>query len=41
MKRTLAERVVFYAQDRAGMQAQPALALVGGRKVFAPLLFKN
>jgi hypothetical protein len=34
-------RVVFYAQDRAGMQAQPALVLVGGRKVFVPLLLKN
>jgi hypothetical protein len=33
-------RVVFYAQDRAGMQAQPALVIVGGRKVFVPFVNK-
>ncbi len=33
-------RVVFYAQDRAGMQAQPALVLVGGHKVYVPLISK-
>jgi hypothetical protein len=37
---TGAYRVVFYAQDRAGMQAQPAVLLVGGRKVYAPLIRK-
>jgi hypothetical protein len=35
---TGAYRVVFYAQDRGGMQAQPALVIVGGRKVYVPLV---
>jgi hypothetical protein len=33
-------RVVFYAQDRAGMQAQPALVIVGGHKVYVPFVRK-
>jgi len=37
---TGAYRVVFYAQDRAGMQAQPTVVLVGGRKVFVPFVRK-
>ncbi len=31
-------RVVFYAQDRASMQAQPAIVIVGGHKMFMPLI---
>jgi hypothetical protein len=32
--------VVFYAQDRGGMQAQPALVIVGGHKVYVPFVRK-
>jgi hypothetical protein len=38
---TGAYRVVFYAQDRAGMQAPPVLAIVGGRKVYLPRIFAD
>jgi sugar lactone lactonase YvrE len=31
-------RVVFYAQDRMGMQAQPTLVIAGGHKLYLPLV---
>jgi hypothetical protein len=35
---TGAYRVVFYAQDHAGMQAQPALIILGGRRTYLPFV---